>query len=58
MLDFTPANELERLLVQAGTDPGARPDFYRAFLEADLIVLGYSGQLPGERRHRSSTTAT
>lgn len=48
MLDFTPANELERLLVQASTDPGARPDFYRDFLEADLIVLGYSGESPGE----------
>ncbi|HEX8219738.1 MAG TPA: enhanced serine sensitivity protein SseB C-terminal domain-containing protein [Chloroflexia bacterium] len=44
MPDFTPTNELERLLVQASTDPGARPAFYRAFMDADLIVLGYSGQ--------------
>ena len=47
MLDFTPGNELERLLVQASTDPGARPAFYRAFLDAGLIVLGYSGEPPG-----------
>jgi hypothetical protein len=48
MPDFTPTNELERLLVQAGTDPGARPAFYRAVLEGDLLVLGYSDDSPGE----------
>ncbi|HEX8229675.1 MAG TPA: enhanced serine sensitivity protein SseB C-terminal domain-containing protein [Chloroflexia bacterium] len=48
MPDFTPVNELERLLVQAATDPGARPAFYRAFLEGDLLVLGYAGESPSD----------
>ncbi len=48
MPDFTPSNEFERLLVQAATDPGARPAFYRAFLDADLLVLGYAEELPAE----------
>ena len=48
MPDFTPTNELERLLVEASADPGARPAFYRAFLDGDLLVLGYSGDSPGE----------
>jgi hypothetical protein len=36
---FTPQNDLERLLVQAPTDIGARPAFYRAFLDATLLVI-------------------
>lgn len=48
MPDFTPVNELERLLMQAATDPGARPAFYRAFLEGDLWVLGYAGESPSD----------
>jgi len=39
MAAFTPQNELESLLVQATTDAGARPAFYRAFLDATLLVI-------------------
>jgi hypothetical protein len=48
MAGFTPTNELERLLVQAATDPGARPAFYRAFLNDELVVLGYATDSPAE----------
>jgi hypothetical protein len=37
--DFVPVNELEELLIRAGTDATVRPRFYRALLEADLFVL-------------------
>ena len=39
MIDITPQNELERLLVQARTDIGTRPAFYRAFLDSKLLVI-------------------
>jgi len=38
MTSPTPENELERLLVQASTDIGARPAFYHAFLDSILLV--------------------
>jgi hypothetical protein len=38
-MDFTPANDLERALVQAAHDPAARPQFYQLLMESDLFVL-------------------
>lgn len=40
MTSFTPQNQLETLLMQASSDPGVRPAFYREFLNSDLLVLG------------------
>lgn len=40
MTEFIPQNELETLLIQSATDPGARPAFYRAFLDGELLVIG------------------
>jgi hypothetical protein len=39
MTTLSPDNELERLLVQATADPGARPAFYHAFLDSTLLVI-------------------
>jgi hypothetical protein len=36
---FAPENRLEALLMQAATDPAARPEFMRTLLEFDLFVL-------------------
>ncbi len=36
---FAAANEIERLLVAAATDPAARPAFYRALGEHELFVI-------------------
>ena len=36
---FRPVNELERLLLQAAMDPVARPDFYRALPEHELLII-------------------
>lgn len=36
---FFPENRLEALLMQAANDPGARPEFYKELLVADLFVL-------------------
>lgn len=38
-MNFTPTNELERLLLQAARDPAARPQFYHTLLESQLFVL-------------------
>jgi len=38
-MPFEPANDLERLLIQAVTDPNARPNFYRALLVGPLYVV-------------------
>ncbi len=40
MTAFIVQNELERLLVQATTDIGAYPAFYRAFLDSTMLVIG------------------
>ncbi|MBF6613110.1 MAG: SseB family protein [Chloroflexi bacterium] len=40
MDNFTPNNELERSLMEAATDAGKRPAFYRQLLHSQLIVLG------------------
>jgi len=40
---FTPENELEKTMLAAVTQDSARPLFYRAVLEAELIVLGEIG---------------
>jgi len=37
-----PQNDLEEALVQAATDPGSRPIFYKKLLESEIIVLGFS----------------
>ena len=39
---FHPENRLEALLVRATSDAGVRPEFYRAFLEAEILVIGQS----------------
>jgi hypothetical protein len=44
-MPFTPVNELERLLMSAGTDPAARPAFYRALPEHELFIVT-EGPLP------------
>jgi hypothetical protein len=38
-MDFTPVNDLERLLVQAAGDPAARAAFVRAMLESDVFFV-------------------
>lgn len=41
---FIPENSLEERLVEASTDPGKRPAFYRELLGSDLFVLGVAGR--------------
>jgi hypothetical protein len=49
-MSFTPANELERVLVEAVHDPGARPRFYQLLVESELCVLTpYKKNPPGQR---------
>jgi len=49
-MNFTPTNELERLLVQAAHDPAARPRFCQLLLESQLFVLVPPNTAPhGER---------
>jgi hypothetical protein len=43
---FFPENRLEALLMQAAKDPGARPEFYKELLAADLFVLIIPGNRP------------
>jgi SseB protein N-terminal domain len=43
--EFTPANDLEQLLVRAATDPAARPEFYRRLLTGEVYVLTDEGRL-------------
>ncbi len=42
--DFIPTNSLEQRLVEAATDVGARPAFYRELLESDVFVPGFTEQ--------------
>ncbi|MBI3464395.1 MAG: enhanced serine sensitivity protein SseB C-terminal domain-containing protein [Planctomycetes bacterium] len=51
---FTPVNELERLLIDAASDPAARPKFYRALPEHELFVIT-EGRKP-EREHQITLT--
>lgn len=37
---FVPQNALEETLMQAASDPAARPEFYRLLLASDLLVIG------------------
>lgn len=48
---FEPLNELERLLVAAAGEPAARPAFYRALLEDELLVVT-EGPAPAEESRR------
>lgn len=36
---FAPENDFERSLVKAATDPAHRPQFYRDFVKADILVI-------------------
>ncbi|SMB99316.1 hypothetical protein SAMN00120144_0128 [Hymenobacter roseosalivarius DSM 11622] len=47
---FEPLNRLEEMLLLAAADPDARPDFYRALLQEDVLVLTQpqEGQPAGE----------
>jgi SseB protein C-terminal domain/SseB protein N-terminal domain len=46
---FTPENNLERALMRAANEPGARPEFYRLLLESELYVIGkVDGAIPNE----------
>jgi hypothetical protein len=38
-VDSKPENPLEKALVAAATDPARRPDFYRAFLSAQIYLI-------------------
>ena len=42
-----PLNDFERLFARAMAEPAARPAFYTAFLEAEVLVSGRMGQ-PGQ----------
>jgi len=42
MSGFTPENDLERALVAAAEDAARVPDFYRALLESQLLVIDES----------------
>lgn len=53
MEDFVPENELERSLVMAATDPAHRPQFYRDFLNAEILVIEVD---PPERAHGASVS--
>jgi hypothetical protein len=48
-MPFQPVNEIERLLVAATRDPAARPDFYRALTECDLLVISDAQQPTDEQ---------
>jgi hypothetical protein len=37
-----PVNELERTLARAAGDPASRPEFYKALLEAEVFVIGFT----------------
>ncbi len=37
-----PTNELERKLMLAADNPASRPDFYRALMDADVFVIGFT----------------
>jgi hypothetical protein len=43
---FFPENRLEALLMEAATDPGTRPEFYKELFAADLFVLIAPGARP------------
>lgn len=47
---FEPLNRLEEMLLRAAADPDGRPDFYRALLQEDVLVLTQpkEDQAPGE----------
>ncbi len=49
-MSFEPENLLEETLVRAGTDPLARPEFYRLLMESDLVVLGTAAPAAEEGR--------
>ncbi|MDX6695773.1 MAG: hypothetical protein QOF02_3376 [Blastocatellia bacterium] len=44
-VDFTPTNELERLLLAAFTDPTVRPQFYRTLLESELFFIVFYDEI-------------
>jgi len=47
-MEFTPVNELERLLLAGATDPAARPAFYRGITEHPLFVIT-EGPVPEQK---------
>lgn len=49
---FAPRNHLERLLVQASSDPAVRPAFLRAFLDSEIFVIGLVGDAPAVEEER------
>jgi hypothetical protein len=55
---FQPANELERLLAEAATDPATRPAFYRAITEAELLVIREGPPPPEERSFVAESDVT
>ncbi|QNE39670.1 hypothetical protein F1C16_08945 [Hymenobacter sp. NBH84] len=50
MPDFEPTNVLEELLMRAAAEPSARPIFYRALLQEEVVVVLHpkEGLEPGE----------
>jgi hypothetical protein len=54
IVEFTPDNELEQMLVRAAADPAARPEFYRRLLAAELYILtDETHAAPGEASQTS-----
>ena len=45
---FTPENPLEWSLMQAANDPAHRPQFYRDFVAADILVVSHGPSPPAE----------
>ncbi len=50
--EFTPANELERLLMDAADNPAVRPEFYRLLMESTIFVLTPPEEGEGVRTFR------
>lgn len=57
-MSFEAQNSLETLLMQASSDAGVRPDFYRALLGAEVYVLGQVRGKPAFSRFVSGEGTT
>lgn len=48
---FEPVNDLEKSLVNAATNPSARPQFFRDLLDADIYILNRGENNPNSADH-------
>ena len=46
-MSFEPVNDLEKILINASTEPEVRPEFYRILKLSDIFVIG-NGAIPDE----------